>query len=463
MKKSVFTIAVFFAVLAVLSGDNISISGIDTGSMMFNGNVALYLNITDNSGTPVRGLTAEDLEVYESADGSSFSPAPVIKFTAGQNEQKGIRFQLLLDNSGSMYDRIDGKAAANFEETRLFAAVNALKSLIQSMQGSRDKTGLSVFNTYYRELVPIGTNRNLVVESMASIEKPGKDESFTELNAAVCTAAGNFSDQTGRKIMIVLSDGENYPFYKIRKSESPQFGTELYSTDDMITELKTAGATLYAISFAGSGDPELEKAAIATGGLLFSADTEEDLKKVYSIIRNRVLNEYYLEYRSGREYGERKYVKARLSSGADPSGTLFFFSGNLFGMPSENYNWLYLLAVPGAFVILLFLVFQKMSSPAEKAGLEVTDFTGATQMFSLEGQKTVIGGSDRDDVTVVSAQQDRQSNATIVYDAKKSQYTVVSDEPVYVNNNPVKTRVLEPGDVISMNGATIIFNDKEGK
>ena len=61
----------------------------------------------------------------------------------------------------------------------------------------------------------------------------------------------------------------------------------------------------------------------------------------------------------------------------------------------------------------------------------------------------------------------KQEHATILYDPKDKSYTVVGPGEITVNNQPVKTRKLEPGDVIDVGGATIVFDDskdkKEGK
>lgn len=461
MKKAIVTITALLLGLQGLVSDNVSISGIDTTNMIFNGTVSLYLNITDDAGEPLAGVLAEELSLSESTGSDEYSTVDIVRFEEGINEDKGIRFLLLVDNSGSMYDRIDGSETENYDETRISTAVKALNTLIQSMQGSNDRAGLALFNTYYKELVPVGTNRNLVVESMQMIEKPGKDESFTELNAAVYSAAGDFATHRGRKIIIVLSDGENYPFLPVRNEDNPQFGSVLYSTEDMIRELKKNSTTLYGINFGTGRDPELEKAAIGTGGYLFEADSEEALADVYNTIRERILSEYYVEYKTDTTYSERKYVKAELDSAEGISEPVFYYSGNLFGKPSDQFSRVFFAAIPVALLAVVLLALRKQSAPAEKAGLEVTDFSGATQMFDINSTKTVIGSSDSDDVTVVNSESDSQNNATIVFDDKKSAYTVVSDSDVLVNNNPVKTRVLEAGDVININGATIVFNDKQ--
>lgn len=461
MKKITLLLIILVAYSSSLYSDNISISGIDTDSLIFNGKISLYLNITDDQGFPVKGLTPEEIEILESIDNKNFLVREISSFTEGVNEIKGINFHLLIDNSGSMYETERGSETDVYEETRIYSAISAIKTLINSMQGSKDRAGVGLFNTYYRELVPIGSNRNLVVESMQMIEKPGKDESFTELNAAVVSAAGDMASHRGRKIIIVLSDGENYPYSVIRDEESPQFGSELYSTEDMISRLKLNSTTLYAINFGTKRDSSLEKVVIGTGGFLYEAESEDDLAAVYQNIRQRVLDEYYVEFSTDTEYSDRKFVKTLLTENSSHSGTVYYFSGNLFGKPTSEFNWLFLLAVPLALGLLVVLAFLKLSAPADKPELEVTDLSGATQVFDIKDNKTVIGSSDNDDITLAADKSAGESNATIVFDEKKAVYTVISDKEVMVNNNPVKTRILEPGDVININGATVVFNDKE--
>jgi Ca-activated chloride channel family protein len=460
MKKIIF-ILIFLLINLFIYSDNISISGIDTQNMIFNGNISLYLSITDDLGIPKEGITAESLQVLESIDNLSFSEREIVSFSEGENARNGINVQLLIDNSGSMYDQVDGTETDIYEQTRIYSALSAIKTLINSMKGSEDNAGVSSFNTYYKELVPMSSNRNLVLESLQMIDKPGKDESFTELNGAVYFAAGKISSQRGRKIIIVLSDGENYPYSVVRKEDSPQFGSKLYTTDDMISELKLNSATLYGINFGAKRDKSLEKAAIETGGFLYEVDNEKDLALIYQNIRERVLSEYYLEYNTNTVYAEKKFAKAILRNDSTESGSVFYFSGSIFGKPSLIFNWFFLVALPLAILLLLLLAFQKLSNPAVKPELEITDFSGSTQIFDLKDSKTVIGTSDSDDITLATNKNVTESTATIVYDEKKSVYTVVSDKNVLVNNNPVKTRILEPGDVISIDGATIIFNDKE--
>jgi hypothetical protein len=57
--------------------------------------------------------------------------------------------------------------------------------------------------------------------------------------------------------------------------------------------------------------------------------------------------------------------------------------------------------------------------------------------------------------------QDR--HATVLYDPREKRYTVVGAGDILVNNHPVRTRKLEPGDGIDVGGATIVFDQPKGE
>ena len=55
----------------------------------------------------------------------------------------------------------------------------------------------------------------------------------------------------------------------------------------------------------------------------------------------------------------------------------------------------------------------------------------------------------------------KEQHATIVKDPSDSRYTIAGGGDITVNNQPVKTRKLEPGDVIDVGGSTIVFEGEE--
>ncbi len=75
----------------------------------------------------------------------------------------------------------------------------------------------------------------------------------------------------------------------------------------------------------------------------------------------------------------------------------------------------------------------------------------------------MIGGSPSANLTIAGAPQIQEQHATILFDPKDKSYTIVGGGDITVNNQPVKTRKLESGDVIDVGGATIVFEDEKDK
>jgi hypothetical protein len=70
--------------------------------------------------------------------------------------------------------------------------------------------------------------------------------------------------------------------------------------------------------------------------------------------------------------------------------------------------------------------------------------------------RTIIGNSSEADIKAASnAGKDK---ATIVYDEKEDLYTLVAWGDATVNNKVVKKKNLESGDVININGVTMVFD-----
>ena len=69
-----------------------------------------------------------------------------------------------------------------------------------------------------------------------------------------------------------------------------------------------------------------------------------------------------------------------------------------------------------------------------------------------------IGGSDASDITIAGDPSLSVTEAKIVN--KKGVYTVSGvKNPITVNNKPVKTKVLRPGDLIKIGNSTIVFDE----
>ena len=445
---------------------SVRLAQIDASRLLTRQAVDLYVAVTDEEGNSIEGLTSEEFEILESTDGEEFTPAPITDFDANPHATGGVTFLLLVDNSGSMYDTIEGEPTDDPSEQRITAARGAIREFLDSIDNPLDRVGLASFNTYYRRHQEPTQSTEAVENALEEIEEPGQDEAFTELYRAISLAAEDLAEVPGRTVLVVLSDGENYPFATYREAPHPTYEQDVVEAEAALESLQREGIGAFAVNFATTGDPQLVDIVNESGGLLYDAESGEELAGVYEDIRRRVLDEYRITYRPSLAPGERRYVRVRFTpnTGRVAETTRVYITSTIFGVPAEDFGWLYLIPLLGAILAALLLGLLRFRNSRTDPNLEVLDPRGkATQVLGLTSQKTVIGSSNNADLTVAESPDMREQHATIVHDEKKGTYTVVSDTPIKVNNQKTTNRELTPGDVVQLPGATIVFDEPEKK
>jgi Ca-activated chloride channel family protein len=220
---------------------------------------------------------------------------------------------------------------------------------------------------------------------------------------------------------------------------------------------------VYAVNFGPSKDRNLRDIALETGGQVFDAADRGQLSGVYRRIHEQVAAEYRLTYRAGMQPAERKYVRVRVrDGGGQAEATRFYFSTTVFGLPLGSLSWLllvpFVLAGLGVWLATR-LRLESRPGPARLQVLHTQVGSASTRALPLGGGKTVIGGSTKADLTIAGAPGMKGEHATVLFDPKTRSYTIVGGGDITVNNQPVKSRRLEPGDVIDVGGATIVFDD----
>lgn len=446
---------------------------IDTSRLLTRQTVDVYLGITDAAGESVEGITAEALQIEEAPQGGTFRPVEILSVDPRAAETEGITFFLLIDNSGSMYDRIDGTTTDERSEMRMAAVQEAIRTFTDRIDNPRDQIALATFNTRYRLLLEPTSSMRTVDRILEEIPRPDADDAYTELYRAVSHAAGDLSEAEGRRVLLVLSDGENYPFAEYSGRPHPEYGTESFSGDQAIATVRRHGVGVFGIDFTGGGDPSLAEIAADGGGTVYAAGDGGRLERVYTDIRDRILAEYRVRYRAGISPTEYRRVKIGVThavgggpataDGPGPETEREYFAGTLFGLPRADYGALFLLPFLGALLLAAILAQLRFRNTRGRANVEVLTPGGATQVLDLAGEKTVIGAAAEADVTIAGSPDMRDSHATIVHDAKRGTYTVVATDTITVNNKTTTQRELRPGDVIELPGATVVFDVPEGE
>jgi len=440
----------------------LTITQIDTSRLLSAQETRLYVSAPGLD--PSRGL--EGLSVYESTDGEDWESRPIASLSAAPNEEAGISFYLLVDNSGSMWtERTAGRGQAEGGERRIAAAQAAAGAFLGALS-AKDGVGLAVFNTRYWEASPAGGAAADATRALDEISRPSEAEAFTELYLSVERGLEALSKEPGRRVLIVLSDGEDYPFYRRTGKPNPDSGLRQSSPILAAERAARDGITVYAIRFGPDRDPLLGSLASETGGRVFDAMDGLELASVYAAIRADVLSEFALDYRAGMAPGDRRLVRveAQGPEGRRLGAARHYYSGGILGGGVEAPPpYLFLLAV-AALGIWLLLVLSRLERETDRAGLRLLYGPGgragrATRFFDLAGDRTIVGSGSEAGITIAGNPSLRSEHATIVHDPAKASYTIVSDAPVTVNNRPVTKRRLESGDVINLAGTVVVFDE----
>ena len=462
-------ILIFFILYGLGAGEvnaqSLNISQIDSSALLLSQEIDLYLSVTDADGDPVPGLTKENFKVFESAEGQDYSAVPAVESVAEKpNVEQGIHIMLLIDNSGSMYDSLAGAPTEEPEEMRITHAKRAIRNFINRSFNPRDVVSLASFNTNMSLHSEALKDPSALEGLLESISRPEDDQAYTELYHSLDDSVQQMAGYRGRKVVVVLSDGENYPYYEHAGAAHPQYGTDLMQPDEVVDSYQMEGVTLYAIHFGIERDRNLGNMALETGGNVYDARNEEELASVYQDIKRKIENEYRLTYKATMIPADRKYVKVDFQRGSMQSeAERYYYAGTLFGIPVQPYPYLILLLLAAAILAWLLLLILRYRKLQKNAALEVLQAGYRTKVSSstipLTQEKTVIGGGERADLTISGLPSLKPEHATIMHDEKSGDYTLVGEGNITVNNRKISgSRKLRDGDVVNIEGTTIVFD-----
>ncbi len=477
--KAKVLIAIFFVCAGLIAGigpgtgpamsqlwaQSLNISQIDSSALLLSQKVDLYVGVNDEQGNSIAGLGPDNFTVYESADGENYSQVPALESVAEKpNKEQGIHILLLIDNSGSMYDTLNGTPTEDTEQMRITYAKEAIREFIDSSFNPRDVVSLASFNTNLTLHSEALKDPSALEGLLETISRPEDEQAYTELYHSLDDSVLRMAGYRGRKVVVVLSDGENYPYYTHSENPHPEYGTELVEPQEVVRNYQMEGVTLYAIHFGIERDQNLGDMALETGGNVYDARNEEELAHVYRDIKQKIENEYRLTYKATMIPTDRKYVKVEYQSdGKLTEAERYYYAGTLFGIPVQPYPYLILLLLLAALLVWLLLLLIRYRKLQKNAALEVIEPGYRTKVSSstipLTQNKTVIGGGERADLTISGLPSLKPEHATIMHDEKSGDYTIAGEGNITVNNRRISgSRKLRDGDVVNIEGTTIVFD-----
>jgi len=232
--------------------------------------VGVLATVTTTEGAFVSGLKSKDFHIYENGQLQE-----IVVFA--READQPLRLCLLFDSSASI---------ASALKTQQDEAIEFLQSIFRPRI---DRVSIFQFSDEVEQLQKFGNRLESLNRAIRSI-KPGGG---TSLYDAVSLASESLSTQAGRKVIVVVSDGEDT--------------TSHVSLHDCLRTTQNSEAVLYALVVQPikgevgrnlAGEHTMIFLANRTGGRFFKVSSAESLRASYVNISDELRTQYYLGYYS---------------------------------------------------------------------------------------------------------------------------------------------------------------------
>jgi VWFA-related protein len=225
--------------------------------------IRIYLTAADERGTPLKGLAVSNFSVQE--DGSTIRVEGVLPLERGEEP---LTVVLSIDRSGSMKGR------------PIRDARRAAVDFIGEMRGI-DRVGVVSFDDHVTVISRPSSDKGVLEKAIGRITV-GRD---TALNDAIMKALELLSPFTGRRAVVVLTDGKENRSTAARKAA-------------IDTALET-GVPVITVGLGEEVDANaLETIAGRTGGRSFFAQESGELPDLYRAIAKQLINQYRITVQS---------------------------------------------------------------------------------------------------------------------------------------------------------------------
>jgi len=233
--------------------------------------VSVALNVVDEHGAPVPGLTVDDFELAE--DGK---PVAIAHFD--KESSTPLAIVMAIDASGSVYD-----------DSRLER--DAAKSFVKSILRPQDEIDLMDFSDRVDELVGFTHEAKRVDEGLGEIRRGDATALYDAIYLASQRLAAAPSVAGQRKVVVLITDGENT--------------TRHGSYDMALEQAQRAGAMIYALIIvpiaadAGrntGGEHALIQMATDTGGKFYYVEEKKDLGPAFQHVSDDLRTQYTVGY-----------------------------------------------------------------------------------------------------------------------------------------------------------------------
>lgn len=218
----------------------------------------IFVSVIDQGGVPISDFKIGNFNIFEGG-------APGIPFGVGPVTEP-LYLALAIDRSGSM---------AGAPTT---AANNAAVDLINAL-GTTDRAAIIEFNSDVQVVQSFTTNKTTLI----NVINAGVPTGATSLYDAVVRCANVLQGVPGRRLLLVLTDGDD-----TASSNSIQ---------SAINNVNRLGLSAYMVGLGGGvSTSTLETLSESTGATFFESLTGADLSTIFLSILDRFNNLYFIRY-----------------------------------------------------------------------------------------------------------------------------------------------------------------------
>lgn len=234
--------------------------------------IELPVSLLAPSGVPVVDAKQDDFEIFEEGKKqkiSSFNFASNLPLSVG----------LLLDHSGSM-------------KPRIVQARSAATDFFQQILGARDKAFFGGFSWQASKVSPFMNDVASLKAQVAAMPEP---DGGTALYDAIVSGLYRFRDLTGRKALVVVTDGEDT--------------VSRVSYEEMLHYVRAARIPIYFIGIGISplSGGKIKSLAAETGGVVYLIRSADALKETYTRLERELRSQYLIGYYSEGSKKDQKY------------------------------------------------------------------------------------------------------------------------------------------------------------
>jgi VWFA-related protein len=252
--------------------------------------VTVLATVTERNGAIVRDLTKDDFLLLEDK-----RPQTIRYFS--QESDLPLTLGLMVDTSMSQRRVLDAERGASY------------RFLETVLRPAKDQVFLLQFDFRIFMRQPLTNSLRQLSETLPYVDTPtvrqlqAQSGGGTLLYDAVVTAAQEvMANRTGRKAVILLTDGED-------------FGSDA-TLAEAIDAAQRTDTLIYSILFADQGDGRgpLQRMSRETGGGFFEVSKKQNIDQIFAVIQEELRSQYSLAYVSDKPVAASEFRRIQLTT-----------------------------------------------------------------------------------------------------------------------------------------------------